>query len=82
MNFAQPLGTQHASKIYTSSAFKPITVLYSANYNYQGISQNYLNYGIIGTLFDFLLFLEVFSINDVASMSDEPLKMFDIVNTL
>ena len=45
--------------------------------NYQGISQNYLNYGIIGTLLDFLLFLEVFSINDVASMSDEPLKMFD-----
>jgi len=45
--------------------------------NYQGISQNYLNYGIIGTLFEFLLFLEVFSINDVASMSDEPLKMFD-----
>jgi len=22
MNFAQPLGTQHASKIYTNSAFK------------------------------------------------------------
>jgi len=32
MNFAQPLGTQHASKIYTSSAFKSITVLHSANY--------------------------------------------------
>jgi len=45
--------------------------------NYQGISQIYLIYGIIGTLFEFLLFLEVFSINDVASMSDEPLEMFD-----
>jgi len=45
--------------------------------NYQGISQIYLNYGIIGTLFELLLFLEVFSINDVASMSDELLKMFD-----
>ena len=32
MNFAQPLGTQHASKIYTSSAFKSITFLHSANY--------------------------------------------------
>jgi len=32
MNFAQPLGTQHASKLYTSSALKSITVLYSANY--------------------------------------------------
>ena len=32
MNFAQPLGTQHASKIYTSSAFKSITVLHSADY--------------------------------------------------
>ncbi|MGP5231028.1 hypothetical protein [Psychrobacter celer] len=34
MNFAQPLGTQHASKIYTSSAFKSITFLHSANYSY------------------------------------------------
>ena len=45
--------------------------------NYQGISQIYLIYGIIGALFELLLFLEVFSINDVASMSDEPLEMFD-----
>lgn len=43
MNFAQPLGTQHASKIYTSSAFKSITVLHSANYivNYGKLSCEY-----------------------------------------
>ena len=40
MNFAQPLGTQHASKIYTSSAFKSITVLHSANYR-SNINLNY-----------------------------------------
>ena len=32
MNFAQPLETQHASKIYTSIASKFMTVLFSIDY--------------------------------------------------
>lgn len=39
MNFAQPLGTQHASKIYTGSVSKLITVLFSDDYKI--IARNY-----------------------------------------